>query len=108
MQMTVNEAIQELESRKALLMQSCVECWDPAMQMALQALKAQRWIPCSERLPKESDYYLVTFDSITRPVGIFFFDAQYGGCWVDEMGNRLKTKFFVAWMPLPEPYEVEE
>lgn len=40
MQMTVNEAIQELESRKAFLMQSCVECWDPAMEMALQALKA--------------------------------------------------------------------
>lgn len=40
MQMTVNEAIQELESRKAFLMQSCVDCWDPAMEMALQALKA--------------------------------------------------------------------
>ena len=40
MQMTVDEAIQELESRKAFLMQSCVECWDPAMEMALQALKA--------------------------------------------------------------------
>lgn len=38
--MTIEEAIQELESRKSFLMQSCVECWDPAMEMALQALKA--------------------------------------------------------------------
>lgn len=40
--MTIEEAIQELESRKSFLMQSCVECWDPAMEMALQALNAQR------------------------------------------------------------------
>ena len=67
-----------------------------------------KWTPCSERLPEESDYYLVTFDSITHPVGIFFFEAQYGGCWVDEMGNGLRSKFFVAWMPLPKPYEVSK
>ena len=38
--MTIDEAIRELESRKAFLQQSCAECWDPAMEMALQALKA--------------------------------------------------------------------
>lgn len=76
-----------------------------AVKNIQDAPTALQWIPCSERLPEESDYYLVTFDSITHPVGIFFFEAQYGGCWVDEMGNGLKSKFFVAWMPLPKPYE---
>ena len=40
--MTIEEAIQELVSRKKFLQSSCVDCWDPAMEMALQALKKQK------------------------------------------------------------------
>lgn len=37
--MTVQEAVEALESRKAFLQQSCAECWPEEMEMALQALK---------------------------------------------------------------------
>lgn len=47
MEITVKEAIAELEKRKEFLTAQCDGCWDPAIEMALQALKAQRtgkWI----------------------------------------------------------------
>ncbi len=51
--MTIDEAIQELESRKAFLQQSCAECWPEEMEMALQALKSYKtgkWIPKMMRI----------------------------------------------------------
>ena len=102
--MTVNEAIQELESRKVFLMQSCVECWDPAMEMALQALKAQRWIPCSEQMPPIGIEVLATCSG-------FITTAAYIGndIWFTCEGNSNATTAEIdAWMPKPNPYEVEE
>ena len=96
MQMTVNEAIQELESRKAFLMQSCVECWDPAMEMALQALKAQRWIPCSERLPEDGQEILATTT-----------DNAWGDVVIIRTYYKEMHKSVIAWMPLPKPYRAE-
>lgn len=41
--MTINEAIQDLEVRKRMLQKkSCLDRWDPAIEMALQALKEKR------------------------------------------------------------------
>lgn len=37
--MTIQEAIEDLEIRKRMLQSSCYTCWDPAIEMALQALK---------------------------------------------------------------------
>lgn len=37
--MTIEEAIEDLEIRKRMLQSSCYTCWDPAIEMALQALK---------------------------------------------------------------------
>ena len=37
--MTIQEAIEDLEIRKRMLQSSCMDCWDPAIEMALQALK---------------------------------------------------------------------
>ena len=37
--MTIQEAIADLEARKRMLMNSCITCWDDAIEMALQALK---------------------------------------------------------------------
>ena len=40
--MTIDEAIEELEERKAFLKRTCEHCWDDAIEMALQALKNKR------------------------------------------------------------------
>lgn len=37
--MTINEAIENLEDRKAFLQKTCKDCWDPAIDMALNGLK---------------------------------------------------------------------
>ena len=57
---------------------------------------AQRWIPCSERLPKKDGYYLTT--TCYRQV--------YEDFWSEDHFDR--TEAVIAWMPLPEPYKGEE
>lgn len=40
--MTLEEAIENLEERKAFLKRTCEHCWDDAIELALQALKAKK------------------------------------------------------------------
>lgn len=78
---------------------------------ALQMADDMRWIPCSERLPKEnrsykklgctkplsgSEYCLV---SLRTGVAI---DFLQNGKWVNY-GDAVE-----AWMPLPQPYKESE
>ena len=79
-----------------------------ALDMAIQAIEEQRWIPVSERLPKKTGWYFITF-------------KVYGGDYaVSEMCYRkpenywtdkdISKKVFdnndvLAWKPLPQPYK---
>lgn len=74
----------------------------------------QRWIPCSERLPKldnsyaNSKEYLTQWDDgsidITRysNVSIFWQNEITEPYWKGEQCSKV-----TAWMPLPEPYKAE-
>ena len=81
---------------------------------------AQRWIPCSERLPEEHiGFYLVTvekrritalnvvgYDDTVHDIDIARWDydrraPQRGYHWC-------KADKVIAWMPLPEPYEEDK
>lgn len=42
--MTIQEAIENLEERKAFLQRTCEHCWDDAIEMALQALKEKKYM----------------------------------------------------------------
>ena len=65
-----------------------------------------RWIPCSERQPKEPEYgcgsedgYIVQSSYIHEP-----FSAYWDGkVWSDVDGSILDS--IIAWQPLPEPYK---
>ena len=80
---------------------------------AAEALKAQEWIPCSDRLPEaeygESDTVLVTKcwkeDKETCFVETAMFD---GGNWCEPTGERLTVTKVLAWKPLPESYREEQ
>lgn len=59
--------------------------------------EAQRWIPCSERLPEEECDYLCW-----EWLGFCYVDTFKGGKWKLEKETRAKC---IAWMPLPELYK---
>lgn len=64
------------------------------------------WIPCSEKLPEETEYYLVQLskklpneDYADRVVVLYDGEEKVFMCY---------EKLIVAWQPLPEPYKGEE
>ena len=58
------------------------------------------WIPCSERLPNEADYYLVTKeDDIAYSIDIALWDDYH---WSNNGFH--KADKVIAWQPLPEYY----
>lgn len=101
MEITVKEAIAELEKRKEFLTAQCDGCWDPAIEMALQALKRQQWIPCAKEQPKKAGRYLITFANV---------NPEYEGPMVDIAiwDGTVWNRPAAAWMPLPDPPEVEK
>lgn len=69
--------------------------------LAEEQPKTGGWIPCSERLPEESGFYMVTKkikETGNRFTGKSRFDIEKG--WNDS----LDFVDIVAWQPLPEAY----
>lgn len=62
-----------------------------------------KWIPCSERLPNESDHYLVTYINAfgEKEVYVIWFahKIDYG---VSEWIGITDNDTVLAWMPLPK------
>ena len=79
------------------------------------------WIPCSERLPEESGYYLVTYhdwsdgnflpkydDTYVRR--LHYQISEHFVSWnypknVDDRAENDCHKEVIAWQPLPEPFK---
>ena len=81
-------------------------------ERAISILKDRLWIPCQERLPEESDYYMACIydedvDDYDFRKTWFAHEDDYD---MDESEWRELQPFekVVAWMPLPEPYRREE
>ena len=82
-----------------------------AIGMGIHALKETQWIPCSERLPEDESYILVSFENSTMPDIARYEENDEGGTFYpgDDEKSYSSYGFFVnAWMPLPEPYREEE
>jgi len=62
---------------------------------------AQRWIPCSERLPE--DGRVVLWCNEHGSVFTTAITARFDNSWA--VGKRHRSSRMVAWMPLPEPWK---
>ena len=76
-----------------------------------------RWIPCTERLPEIGDTYIVTGiqkDPHEKEWHYFVDVASNYGDYIDDYWDTFndwiegQETHIVAWMPLPEPYKMDE
>ena len=121
--MTLDEAIERYTSnaeyeRTHGSLQGCLEFRQLAEWLKeLKQLREQtRWIPVSERLPEERDWYLAVFKEKDTGFQLIPRVADYigkgGNKWriIDEYGLRqeyIDKLECIAWMPLPQPYKAE-
>ena len=70
-----------------------------------------QWIPCSEKLPEDESYILVSFENFTMPDIARYEENDEGGTFYlgdDEKSYSSYGIFVNAWMPLPEPCREED
>ena len=72
----------------------------------LVAKPEPQWIPVSERLPEESEYYIITANDGVGHRTTFAKFQKKAKSW-DLTGARSYWRV-IAWMPLPEPYGKED
>ena len=96
----IYERLQSLPSADAVSRDDLIKAYEKGLQAQVVDLTESRptkWIPVSERLPKEYAQYLVCFKT--------------GECYVywledsDWSRSVSKKEGILAWMPLPEPYK---
>lgn len=67
--------------------------------------KSVEWIPCSERLPEEAGFYIVTKRQKSGEIQVAL--GSYRPLFNEWSGNG-NFKDVLAWMPLPEPYREDD
>ena len=77
--------------------------------MAIKALEQTRWIPVSERLPKDHEKVLIYLSSNRITIGLYrshrlpFMDKPIG--WGTDAPHDWSSDEVISWMPLPQPYK---
>lgn len=72
-----------------------------------------RWIPCSERMPEVSDYYLIQYSRhiCSDEMAVAYYsveEAESDSNYTWEFKPFGDCKEVIAWMPLPELYRESE
>ena len=78
-----------------------------AIEMGIHALKETKLIQCSENMPEDENYILVSFENSTMPDIARYEENDEGGTFYpgdDEKSYSSYGLIVNAWMPLPEPY----
>ena len=95
------EKAREMLGRKRIL--------DDVLYALYKQPTVSEWIPCSKRLPNESDYYMACIYNLEVDEYDFrkTWFAHTDDCDIDESGWQVMYSFekVVAWMPLPRPYK---
>lgn len=87
-----------IETIKANMPTSGYQMLREALDMAIEALKRECWIPVKERLPEDRNAVLCTD-------GSYIYLTEYDADLDSAFGDMDEI---TAWMPLPEPYRPEK
>lgn len=87
----------------------CCHRWTKVIRNTVEEIKnEQRWIPCSEQMPKTNAYVLATtvwgYVTIAERLGAMETYDNYDW-FISEGNNNAESEDILAWMPLPEPYK---
>lgn len=75
------------------------------MFVTAEEYKAHEWIPCGERLPVKSGFYICTVNKTYKHVRQMKYEMiESGYRWLLMNGTEVQHEFVLAWMQLPEPY----
>ena len=99
---TSREALAEINEKNGYDHEKGIEKVKEACLVACEALDKFKWIPCSERLPKDAEYVLVCTER--HGIWIGYHTKRFG--WYTQFGAFL-CKDVIAWMPFPEPYKAD-
>lgn len=93
---------EELTDSNREIIQFDKDCKQNAIDLLQNAptIEPQRWIPCSERLPKpDEEVFVYLWDNVP-----FLASMNGEGRWATEHFYLDVEDAPKAWMPLPEPY----
>lgn len=93
--------------------ENSIEILNNAISELERKQKNDGWVPCSERLPEEERFYIVTYkfddEEIYKCHELYYgvADGEINAGWyIDDDCERLYKPFTViAWQPLPEKYK---
>lgn len=91
----------------------CMKCAEEQLAWYEQKIRADatRWIPVSERLPKDRNTVLVTaywHETYQVMEASYYGDGLWWCVPFNNCGEHMQKLNPKAWMPLPEPYREEQ
>ena len=83
-----------------------IKAYNLGVQVSLNSIKhhvpsADRWMPCSERLPKRQGHYICTCKDGSKYKRTTV--VKWSNGW--QLTGTRSYWIVLAWMPLPEPWE---
>lgn len=88
----------------------CCHRWNKVIRNTVEEIKTKywKWIPVTEALPEEKGEYLVSYhpchwNTISEKVLVGMDTFRGKTTWAKKKYQKV-----IAWMPLPEPYEVTD
>ena len=92
----------DMETHNSISKKMIISVCKWLVEIAEKAVSPYRWIPCSERMPEESEYYIITASDGVGHRTTFAKFQKKAKSW-ELTGARSYWKV-IAWMPLPTPY----